>query len=157
MSKGIYKDDDRIPGKRRKFDQKLHDYYDPPAREKIKNMLGDFVEEHPDKYKQDFIIKSDKCKYKYLEVQVCSTWIHEKYPFEKLWVYARKSLYGEDTIFITLNRMLTRGYIFDAASLKDVKPRRLKKYSREFVYDVPWHRVMEIYVPYLDKETVESY
>ena len=46
--------------------QKMHDKYDIPARKKLLEVLGDFIEEHPDPYKQDFIIKSDTCKYKYL-------------------------------------------------------------------------------------------
>ena len=140
-----------------KFNKYLHDKYDIPARNKLKEVLGDFICEHPNKYKQDFIINSPTCKYKYLEVQVCSNWINELYPMDTLWVYARKSIYGEDTMFLTLSNNLKYGYIFDADSFKNITPRRLKKYSREFVYDIPWNKVMKVFMNCLDKETIELY
>lgn len=149
--------DHRIQSQRSKFSKKLFDKYDIPARQKLKEVLGDFIEDNPDQYKQDFIIKSDICKYKYLEVQVCAGWINEKYPMDTLWVYSRKSVYPSDTLFITLSKNLKYGYIFDADSFKDVKPRRLKKYSREMVYDIPWGRLMKIFIETLDKETIELY
>jgi hypothetical protein len=160
---GKYYKDDAIPGMRHRFDQKMHTKYDIPAREKVKKALGNFVKDHPNPYKQDLIITSPTCKYKYLELQVCSSWItkiddkYGTYPYKNVWVYARKSVYGNDTLFLTLNKSLTKGYLFDADSFKDVKPRRLKKYSREFVYDVPWHRVMKISINDLNKETIELY
>ncbi len=52
---------------------------------------------------------------------------------------------------------MTKGYLFDAKSIGSIKPRRLKKYSREFVYDVPWHRVMKVSINDLNKETIELY
>jgi len=149
--------DPRIKSQRSRFNQKLFEKYDVPARKKLKETLGDFIEENPDPYKQDFIITSDTCKYKFLEVQVCAAWINEKYPMDTVWVYSRKSVYPSDTLFITLNKNLNYGYIFDADSFKNLKPRRLKKYSREMVYDVPWGRVMKISMDTLDKETVELY
>lgn len=155
MSNLIY--DSRIKGYRTKFNEKLHEKYDIPARNKLKETLGDYIIEHPNKYKQDFIINSNTCKYKYLEVQVCSKWINEIYPMNTLWVYARKSLYQNDTLFITLNNNLKYGYIFDADSFKNITPRRMKKYSREFVYDIPWNKTMKVFISQLDKETIELY
>ncbi len=159
-----YYKDDAIPGMRHRFDQKMYDKYDIPAREKVKKALGDFVKDHPDPYKQDLIITSKTCKYKYLELQVCSNWITKiddiydtSYPYKNVWIYARKSLYGNDTLFLTLNKEMTKGYLFDAQSIKDVKPRRLKKYSREFVYDIPWHRIMKVSIDDFNKETVLLY
>jgi hypothetical protein len=161
--KNYYKDD-AIPGMRHRFDQKMHDKYDIPARENVKKALGDFVKDHPNPYKQDLIITSPTCKYKYLELQVCSNWISPiddkydtYYPYKNVWIYARKSLYGDDTLFLTLNKGMTKGYLFDAQSIKDVKPRRLKKYSREFVYDIPWNRVMKVSLDELNKEIIELY
>ena len=149
--------DHRIQSQRTQFNKKLYEKYDIPARQRLKEVLGDFIYDHPDQYKQDFVIKSDTCKYKYLEVQVCSKWINEKYSMDTVWVYARKSVYNSDTLFITLSKNLKFGFIFDANSFKDLKPRRLQKYSREYVYDVPWNKVMKITVDSLDKETIELY
>ena len=149
--------DHRINRYRNKFNEYLHNKYDLPARDKLKDALHDFIYENPDPYKQDFIINSDTCKYKYIEVQVCSKWINEIYPMDTVWIYARKSVYDSDTLFITLSKNLKYGFIFDANSLEGVKPRRLKKYSREFVYDIPWYRIMKVAIETLDKETVELY
>jgi hypothetical protein len=149
--------DHRIQQNRGKFSEKMHERYDIPARNKLIDILGDFIVEHPNPYKQDFIITSKTCKYKYLEVQVCSQWVNEIYPFENLWVWARKSVYNSDTLFITLNKSFKYGFIFDADSFKNVKKRRLKKYSREFVYDIPWNKIMKVSIDKLDKETIELY
>ena len=69
----------------------------------------------------------------------------------------RTAKYGSDTLFVTLNKHLTRGYVFDADSFKDTEPKRLKKYSREFVYYVPWYKAMPVYLDTLDMETIELY
>jgi hypothetical protein len=142
-------------GIRRKFNDELHDKYDVPARQAIKDALGDFVIDHPDEYAQDLIINSPTCSYKYLEVQVCTTWL-DKYPYDTVHIYARKARYDDDTLFITLNRAMTKGYIFSVGDMKLV-PRRLKKYSREFVYDIPWGRCMLVYLNSIDRETIELY
>lgn len=149
--------DPNLQGQHKLFDQKLCDTYDAPARKVLKNVLGEFVEDNPNLYQQDMIINSSNCKYKYLEIQVCTTWEKQEYPHKTLFVYERKSKYGPDTLYITLNRFMTRGFLFDRDSFSGLKPRRLQKYSREFVYDVPWHRVMPVFIDCLDKETVESY
>lgn len=147
-----------VPGKRKHFNKDLHDRFDKPARTKIKEKLGDFIQDNPNELAQDFIITSEKSHYKYLEIQVVSSWIKEKFPYEHVFVYARKGLYNNDTLFLTLNRFLTRGYIFDAKSFKEYKqPRRLKKYSREYVYDVPWKSILPVEIETLDPETVETY
>jgi hypothetical protein len=134
MRKYIY--DPSLEGKHKAFDSKLYDKYDLPARDKIKEKLKDFVEDNPDKYQEDLIITDPACKYKFIELQVCAQWVNEKYPFEKVFIYERKAHFSPNTLFITFNKFLTKGYIFDAASFEGINPRRLKKYSREFVYDI---------------------
>jgi hypothetical protein len=74
-----------------------------------------------------------------------------------LWVWARKSVYGSDTLFITLSKNLKYGFLFDADSFKNSKKRRFKKYSREFVYDIPWNKTMKVYCSTLDQSTIELY
>jgi hypothetical protein len=154
-SKYVY--DRKLKGKHRKFDYNLHATFDIPARNKLIEVLGDYVSEHPDEVQQDFIINSETCKYKYLEVQVISRWVGDDYPYPTLYIYERKAKYKSDTLFLTFNRHLTKGFIFDRDSINNIEPRRFKKYSREFVYDIPWNRIMPFYTKNLDKETIELY
>ena len=142
-------------GRHKTFNQKLHDKYDLPARKVIKEQLKDWVMDNPDTKKQDLII-TKPYKYKFIEIQVCSFWEQPKYPHKNLYIYERKAKYGNDTLFITLNKILTRGYIFDRKSLC-AKPRRIQKYSREFVYDIPWRLTIPIYIENLSVETIKLY
>jgi len=155
MSKYIF--DTRLTGKHSCFNTKLYKKYDLPARDKIKQVLGEFVKDNPDMYKQDLVITDKTFKYKYIELQVCTAWINEKFPYDKVYIYERKNIYGADTLFITLDRHMTKGYIFDGASYEHDKPKRLKKYSREFVYDIPWNRVMDFSLDSLTPENLELY
>lgn len=144
-------------GKKSCFSEELFNKYDIPARDKIKKVLGDFVIDNPDKYGQDLIITDSTCKYKYLELQVCADWVGDKYPFNNVFVYERKHKYGNDTLFLTLSKHFDKGYIFDANSFKDAKPRRIKKYSKEYVYDIPWNKVMHVYIDNLEKDEILLY
>lgn len=154
MKKYIF--DNSIKGKHKVFDQGLCDKFDKPAREKIKNILGDFVIDNPNIYAQDLVINDPTYKYKYLELQVCANWI-ENYPYEKVFIYERKFHYDIDTLFITLNKDLSKGFVFDAQSFKLSKPHRFKKYAREFVYDVPWNRIMQVCLDDFDIQTLKLY
>lgn len=148
---------DGVIGLCRKFDEKLLIKYDYPARDRIKEILGDYVSDHPDPYAQDLVINSKTCKYKYLELQVCSYWEKTEFPEKNVFVYARKARYGDDTLLLTLNKFLTRGYLFCASALKNIKPERIRKYSRDYVYFIPWNQVVPIYLDTLDKETFELF
>lgn len=145
-----------MQGKHKKFDKKLFSKYDIPARETIKKCLGDFVCDNPDQFGADLLINSENCKYKYLELQVCSNWFTDNFPYVKPFVYARKAIYDKQTLFIITDKNFVRGLLFDRKSL-DKEPKRLKKYSREFIYEVPWHRVLRFYLKYFDKDDVEEY
>lgn len=148
---------DQFVGKIKKFDENLYNKYDIPARNIVKNILGENVDDNPDIYNEDMILKIDKCKYKYLELQVCCNWKeNNKYPYTKPFVYARKSKFSDDTMFLILNKEMTSGLLFDRKSLL-TKPRRLKKYSRYFVYETPWHRVMQVNLEDLSCETFNLY
>jgi len=142
-------------GKHKRFDQKLHDKYDIPARKIIKEKLGDWVKDNPDTKKQDLII-TKPFRYKYIEVQINACWEKDKYPHDNLYVYERKGKYADDTLFITLDKLLTSGYLFDRKSFSS-KPRRLKKYSREFVYDIPWRRALPLNIENLSVEIIKLY
>jgi|688.fasta_scaffold187561_3 hypothetical protein len=155
MSKYVY--DPRLQGKHSAFNQHLFEKYDIPARDKIKKILGDFVSDNPDIYKQDLLITDNDCRYKYIELQVCSGWIGDTYPYDKVYIYERKCHYGDDTLFLTLNHDMSRGYIFSGKNIKDLQPRRIKKYAREFVYDIPWHRIMPVIIEDLTPDIIKLY
>lgn len=155
MSKYIY--DSSLKGRHSKFNKELYEKYDLPARQKIKQALGDHIIDNPDPYKQDLVITKEDFKYKYIELQVCVGWVGEKFPFDNVYIYERKGIYGEDTLFITLDRQMTRGYIFDGASYTDTEPKRLKKYSREYIYPIKWNRIMPIIIDTLTFDDIEMY
>lgn len=144
----------KLVGKKSAFSQKSFDKYDVPAREIIKNALQDFVIDNPDIYQQDLIITDAECKYKFIELQVFTYWTDQPFP-DELFVYERKAKYESDTLFITLNKDMTMCLIFDAQSFKYSKPRRLKKYSREFVFDVPKYRIVVIEVDRLTSKFIK--
>src|SRR5438132_1694419 len=98
-----------VPGKIKKFSHKLYEKYDIPARRIIKERLGEQVADNPNIYDQDMILNMPNCKYKYLELQVCTKWTGDKYPYDKPFVYARKKLFSDDTLFLILNRHMTSG------------------------------------------------
>lgn len=131
-------------GKRSKFSQKHFDRYDIPARRVVREIFGEYIKDNPDQYGPDMIIVHPKCKYQFLEIQVCAAWKDDKYPFSTVFLYSRKMRYGPDTLFLTLNDNLSRGFLFSNKGVNRDKPRRLKKWSRIFVYDVPWNYVSEI-------------
>jgi hypothetical protein len=153
-----YYNDHSLVGKHTYFNKNMYEKYDIPAREKLLNLMGDVLIENPDIYNQDFIIndKLCKCKYKYLEVQVNANWEKINYPDSVISVYERKGKYDNDTLFITLNKIMTRGYIFDRKSFSN-KPRRLKKYSREFVYDIQFNQAILVELECLDVLTFELF
>lgn len=130
-------------GKIKKFDAKLLEKYDAPAREIVKTQLGEYVEDNPNIYDQDMILKIPNIKYKYLELQVCTQWKEDQYPYKLPFVYARKKLFGPETMYLIFNSNMTQGLLFDQPSLCE-KPRRLKRYSRYWVYEVPWNRVLKV-------------
>ena len=138
-----------IAGKYKKFDQQLHDKYDIPARNKLKDVLGDIVLDNENIYEQDLKIDLDLCKYKYLEVQVCAEWI-EEFPRKKPYVFVRKARYGLDTIFITMSRDLERCILFTRNSFKNEKPVRYKKYSKFYIYEIPDNQYLKMKVNDID-------
>lgn len=154
---GKYVINNSLLGKHHKFDEKLFEKYDIPARNKLKEILKEFVMDNPDPYKQDLIISCNDCKYKFIEIQVCTSWVGERFPFPNVYIFERKKFYDNDTLFLTLNKNLTKGLIFNTMSIKNSKPRRLKKYSREYVYDIPWHRILPFSLDNLDPDLIKMY
>lgn len=140
----------------KKFDQKLCDKYDIPARNKIKEILGEYIIDNPDLYGADMILNIPECRYKYIELQVCTTWIGEKFPHQLPFIYERKIKYENDTLFLVFDKNLKKGLLFSRKYVTD-KKKRLKKYSREFIYEVRWNYVMPIYMETFDKNELLKY
>ena len=105
---GKYIFNNSLKGKHKAFDKRLFNLYDRPARDKIKKVLKDFVIDNPNQYEQDLIITDPNYKYKFIELQVCTSWIGENYPFDNVFIYERKYHHNNDTIFITLNKNMTK-------------------------------------------------
>jgi hypothetical protein len=139
----------KLKGKIKKFDQHLYDKYDQPARKIMKDKLGECITDNPDIYAEDMLLNIPDCKYKYVELQVCTEWIECDYPYKNPYVYERKGHFSDKTLFIIFNKSMTRGLMFDKLSLEK-NPRRIIKYSRIFVYDVPWRHVVKFETEFLD-------
>ena len=145
-----------LKGKIKKFDQKLYDKYDIPARDIIKKRLGNLVRDNPDIYAEDLILEDKECRYKFIELQVCAGWINDKYPHRLPFVYERKGHFSKDTLYIILNRNMTQGLLFDKESL-NTTPVRIKKYSRTFIYQVPWRNVLPFCIDNFDIDVIKCY
>lgn len=146
----------KMKGKIKKFDEKLYNKYDIPARELMHKKIGEYVKDNPDIYAQDMILEDEKCKYKYLELQVCATWTDNKYPHVVPYVYERKGHFSDDTLFIIFDKNFTKGLLFSKKSLNN-EPKRIKKYSRTYIYDVPWHKVLPFEMETFDIEIIRVY
>lgn len=144
-------------GKHKKFDPKLFEKYDIPARIKTKQILGDFVQDNPNIYEQDLIITDKDYKYKYLEIQVCAGWKDQKYPFKNIYIYEHKIRFGDETLFIFYSKDLSRGYVFDLATCRNNEPVRLKKYSKYFIYLIPWNQVLFFISDLFNPEDLKLY
>lgn len=155
MSKYIY--NPNLKGKHRAFNQTMFDKYDVPARKLVKELLGDFVQDNPDEYKQDLIITDKECKYRYLEIQVCINWIEDKFPYNFSYLHERKKCYGTDTLFMTLSRDMSQCHLFDTKGLDKMNLHRIKPYSREYIYDIPWYRVLVVQKEEINPETIKLY
>ena len=146
----------KLCGKKSKFNEKLYEKYDIHARQKIKEVLGDNICDNPDKYGEDMILLIDGCKYKYLELQVCADWTGDKYPFPYPYIYERKIKFSNESLFLVFNRNMNKGFIFSRKAITG-KPKRIQKYSREFIYEIQWNKVLPVYMDNFSAETILMY
>lgn len=143
-------------GKIKKFDKELHEKYDIPARDKVKELLGDYICDNPDTYGEDMILNIPESNYKYLELQVCASWTENRFPFPKPYIYERKMKFSNKCLFLLFNKNLTKGLLFSRDTIVG-KPKRFKKYSREFIYDIQWSKVIQVSMDDFDKDTILLY
>ncbi len=145
-----------VAGKVKKFDEKLHSKYDIGARQMLKNVLGDAIIDNENIYGEDMIFTLNPFPYTYLEVQVLSNWSTSQFPYSFPFVYARKMLFAKSTLFVTFNKYFTEVIIFGKESI-DQKPSRLKKYDRECVHFVSWHKAMRLTTNNLTIGNIKAY
>jgi hypothetical protein len=146
----------KLCGKKSKFSTKLYERYDIPARNKIKEVLGEYIYDNPDIYGEDMILNIENCKYKYLELQVCASWVTDKYPHPKPYIYERKIKFSDKSLFLIFNKKMTQGLIFSRTAIVN-KPKRIKKYSREFIYEIEWNKILPVYMDNFTPETILLY
>lgn len=125
----------------KKFDQQLHDKYDPPARLAVSNWVqkkwGLQALDNPDKYAVDLIVYRDAIKVGYIEVEVRS-W--NPCPFNTIHVPLRKKALLETpkTLFFALTSDLSHAYWITGDKPLRYKLVEMKDDTKhEAYYDVP--------------------
>lgn len=146
----------KLVGKKSVFSQKMFEKYDIPARKIISSIFGEDIIDNPDIYGEDMIITIPECEYKYLELQVCADWQDVKFPYDKPYIYERKIKFSDDTLFMVFNRKMTMALLFAKKYIKN-EPKRVKKYSREYKYEIEWKDVLQVYLKHFNKKELMAY
>ena len=126
----------------KKFDQVLHDQYDPPARKAvaawIKMKWGIDSKDNPDIYGTDLILGKNGIRVGFAEVEVRS-W-YPKCPFSTIHVPVRKKhmLEVPKTLFFALTQNMTHAYWIKGEKTTNYPQCKIKDdIKHEFYYDVP--------------------
>jgi hypothetical protein len=126
----------------KKFDQELHDKYDPPARAAvaawIKMKWGLEALGNPDKYGTDLIVYRDYKPVGFAEVEV-RQW-NPVCPFETIHVPVRKKnmLEAPKTLFFALTQDMTHAYWIKGEKALQFPMWEMKDDTKhEHYYDVP--------------------
>ena len=126
----------------KKFDQVLHDQYDPPARKAvaawIKMKWGIDSKDNPDIYGTDLILGKNGIRVGFAEVEVRS-W-YPKCPFSTIHVPVRKKhmLEVPKTLFFALTQNMTHAYWIKGEKTTNYPQCEIKDdIKHEFYYDVP--------------------
>lgn len=125
----------------KKFDQSLHDKYDPPARlavsRWVKNQWNLEAKDNPDKYGIDLIVYRNNDKVGYIEVEVRS-W--NPCPFNTIHVPVRKKAMLETpkTLFFALTSDLSHAYWITGDKCFKYRTVEMRDDTKhEAYYDVP--------------------
>lgn len=143
-------------GKIKVFDQQLSNRYDERSRIVVKSKLGSAVHDNPDKYAEDMIVVTNDIPYGYIELQVYGKWTDETFPYDSPFIYERKLKFCETTLFICFNASYDKIIMFSRMSVHP-KRYRAKKYSREFIYYVPWSKALVFDTDKLSMEMIRKY
>lgn len=128
----------------KKFDQVLHDQYDPPARKAvsawIKMKWGMDSKDNPDIYGTDLILGRNGKRIGFAEVEVRS-W-YPTCPFPTIHVPVRKKhmLEAPKTLFFALTQNMTHAYWIKGNAVLAFPFWEMKDDTKhELYYDVPKH------------------
>jgi hypothetical protein len=127
----------------KKFDQKLFNKNDVPAREAAKKFWesrGVHARDNPDVYGPDLILDIDNL----LEVEIKHTW-RDKFPFDTLQLPARKEKFAKiGCMFMVFNSALTQAFLFDGDTVLDSPKKEVyNKYvsKGELFFQIPINKV----------------
>ena len=128
---------------RKQFSQIDYALYDQKAKDKTTKYLqglGYQVVEHPNRYAQDLIAKSEMNEFM-VECEVKVLWKTDSFPFPNVQLPERKSKFlKERTLFFIWNEQLTRAFTFWSDDVKKLTPvevpnKRVRK--GEYFYQIP--------------------
>jgi hypothetical protein len=129
------------------FSQELHDISDPFGRSAVKKYIKKahpdwVVEDNPDKYKIDLIVKKDDKVILLIEVEHRPMWTTEKFPFKTAHVPFRKKKFFDlsaPVIYCAVNKQGTRLLVIHKDKFKDAAPIEVPNVevsSGEYFYDI---------------------
>ena len=127
----------------KKFNPGDYALYDQKAKDKTTEYLqglGYQVVEHPNRYAQDLIAKSEMNEFM-VECEVKVVWNTDDFPFPNVQLPERKSKFLKDrTLFFIWNKQLTRAFTFWSDDVKKLTPievpnKRVRK--GEYFYQIP--------------------
>lgn len=131
----------------KKFNQQLHDKYDPPARKAVTDWVkmkwGLECRGNPNVFGVDLIVLREGKRVGYIEVEV-RNWAYCHYP--TIHICSRKEkLFQQDlpTLFFALTQDLTHAYWCQAKVAKDYPLIEVKNFevpNGEMFYDIPVER-----------------
>ena len=128
----------------KKFDQDLHDKYDPPARAAVSAWLkmkwGYDTKDNPDKYGTDLIMGKNGIRVGFAEVEV-RQW-SPTCPFDTIHVPMRKKhmLEVPKTLFFALTQDMTHAYWIQMKDIEQYPVKEISNYKiprGEMFFDIP--------------------
>jgi hypothetical protein len=64
--------------------------------------------------------------------------------------------YSEDTLFVVLNKDMTKCILFNRKSVSN-HSKRLRKYSRELINLIPWNAVLQLEIEDLTNDIIMNF
>ena len=128
----------------KKFNQQLHDKYDPPARKAVTDWVkmkwGLECRENPNVYGVDLIVLREGKRVGYIEVEV-RNWAYCHYPTIHV-AHRKEKLFQQDlpTLFFALTQDLTHAYWCQAKVAKSYPLIEVKNFevpNGELFFDIP--------------------
>lgn len=128
----------------KKFNQQLHDKYDPPARKAVTDWVkmkwGLECRENPNVFGVDLIVLREGKRVGYIEVEV-RNWAYCHYPTIHV-AHRKEKLFQQDlpTLFFALTQDLTHAYWCLAKVAKDYPLIEVKNFevpNGELFFDIP--------------------